>query len=94
MTKSHFFMSETLINEEHFSLGSYCYLSHENLESLQFVTAYKELNLVFMNTSVSTYCQFSDDVMLQIEVKYIFTNSLGNIIRDLSYEYKSVEICS
>ena len=45
-------MSEPLINEEHFSLGSYCYLSHENLVSLQFVTAYKQLNLVFMNTSV------------------------------------------
>ena len=80
MTKSHFFMSETLINEEHFSLGSYCYLSHENLVSLQFVTSYKQLNLVFMNTSVPTYCQFSDAVMLQIDVKHIFTNSLGNIL--------------
>ena len=73
-------MSETLIDEEHFSLGSYRYLSHENLVSLQFVTTYKELNRVFMNTSVSTYCQFSEAVMLQIEVKYIFMNSLGNIL--------------
>ena len=95
MTKSHFFMSETLINEEHFSLGSYCYLSHENFVSLQFVTTYKQLILVFMNTSVPTYCQFSDAVMLQIDVKHIFTNSLGNIlIRNLSYGYKLVKIYS